>query len=219
MRSAAFFPPGLHPVLDGGVGDKDPMVAPEMPTGGLIGQAVLHHQPDGQGHDPMGVVGPGHGQVGQVGGKEVAAPDAVMLGVSELEVTRPAPHRIAQIMQGAGPDPIPRARFAALRARPMLVISTAPDELRGRQQMGIGETQGGVWRVDCRAEHGVALRSKRLFSLILRLGPSSVIPKSPAMMLKSLKFPAGRAFGESLNEDAPPDFSPVVHVVVHRSTP
>jgi hypothetical protein len=36
MRSAAFFPPGLHPVLDGGVGDKDPMVAPEMPTGGLI---------------------------------------------------------------------------------------------------------------------------------------------------------------------------------------
>ena len=81
------------------------MVAPEMPTGGLIGESVLHHQPDGQGHDPMGVVGPGGGQVGHVGGKEVAAPDAVMLGVSELDLTRPASHRIAQIMQGADPHP------------------------------------------------------------------------------------------------------------------
>ena len=30
--------------------------------------------------------------------------------------------------------------------------------------------------------------------------------------------PAGRALGEPFDEDAPPDFSPVVHVVVHRST-
>jgi hypothetical protein len=67
----------------------------------------------------------------------------------------------------------------------MRVISTAPDALRGRQQLGIGDPQGGVWRVDCRAEHGVALRSKRLFSLILRLRTSFAILKSPALVLKT----------------------------------
>jgi hypothetical protein len=30
------FPPGLYPVLDGGVRDKNPVVAPKVPTGGLI---------------------------------------------------------------------------------------------------------------------------------------------------------------------------------------
>jgi len=115
------------------------MVAPEVPTGGLIGQAILHHQPDGQGHDPMGVVGLGRGQIGHVGGEVAAAPRAVMLGVGEPDLTGPAPHGVAQIMQGAGPDPIPRARLAALRTGPMLVISTARDELRGRYYPGTEE--------------------------------------------------------------------------------
>jgi hypothetical protein len=73
MRRAAFFPPGLHPVPDGGEGDEDAVVAPEVPTGGLIGEAVLDDESDGQGHDPMGVAGPGRGQVGHIGGK---SPDA-----------------------------------------------------------------------------------------------------------------------------------------------
>jgi hypothetical protein len=146
MRSAAFFPPGLHPVLDGGEGDEDPVVAPEVPTGGLIGEAVLHHQPDSQGHDPMGVVGPGRGQVGHVGGKEAAAPGAVVLGVGEVDLAGSLPHRVAEIMQGADEDPIPRARLAAFRTRPMLVISTAGDALRGREHLGIGDAQSGVRR-------------------------------------------------------------------------
>src|SRR3954452_15395995 len=136
----------------------------------------------------MGVAGLGCGQVGQVGGEVVAAPRAVMLGVSESDVTGPAPHRVAQIMQGAGTDPIPRARFAAFRTRPMRVISTARDELRRREHLGIGNAQGGVRRVDSRTKHGNALPNQRLFSLILRLRPSSGILKSPAMVLKSLKL-------------------------------
>ena len=107
------------------------MVAPEVPTGGLIGQAVLDDQPDGQGHDPMSRESLGRGPIGQVRGEGVAAPRAVMLGVGEVDVTGPAPQRVASIVQDAGPDPIPRARLAAFRTRPMLVISTAPDALRG----------------------------------------------------------------------------------------
>jgi hypothetical protein len=185
MRSAAFFPPGLHPVLDGGEGDEDAMVAPVVPTGGLIGQAVLHHQPDGQGHDPMGVVGLGRGQVGHVGGKEVVAPVAVVLGVGEVEVAGSPSHWVAQIMQGADEDPIPRARLATFRTRPMLVIATARDELRGREHLEIGDAQSGVQRVDCRTKHDSALPNQRPSSLILRPRPGSVILKLPVMMLKT----------------------------------
>src|SRR5262249_1763084 len=111
-----------------------------------------------------------------------------VLRVSEVEVARPPPKRVAQIMEGAGSDPLPRTRPAALRTRPMRVIPTAPDKLRRREHLGIGDAQGGVRRVDCRTEHGTALRSKGLFPLILRLGPRSVILKLPTMGLKSLFF-------------------------------
>jgi hypothetical protein len=74
------------------------MVSPEMPTGGLIGDAVLHDQPDGQSHDPLGVAGLGRGQVGHVGGEVAAALGAVMLGVGELDVAGPAGDWVAQIM-------------------------------------------------------------------------------------------------------------------------
>ena len=60
------FPPGLHPVLDGGEGNKHAVIAPQMPAGGLIGQAVLDDEAHGQGHDAMGVVGFGQRIVGHV---------------------------------------------------------------------------------------------------------------------------------------------------------
>src|SRR5438067_9183043 len=120
----------------------------------------------------MGVEGLGRGQVGHVSGEVEAAPSAVMLGVGELDLTGPAPHRVAQIMQGAGKNPVPGARLAAFRTRPMLVIPRASNELWTRKHLGIGDAQSGVRRVDCRTKHGIALLNKRRFSLILRLGPS-----------------------------------------------
>jgi hypothetical protein len=176
MRSAAFFPPGLHPVLDGGEGDEDAVVAPEVPTGGLIGETVLDDQSDGQGHDPMGVSGPGRGQVGRIGGKEAAAPGAVVLRVGEPDVAGPPGHRVAQVMQGAGEDPVARAGLTTERAGPMLVVVTARDEFRAWEHLGIRDAQGGVRRVDSRTTHDNALPSQRLFSLILRLRPGFFIP-------------------------------------------
>ena len=35
-RRVAFFPPGLDPVLDRGVGDEHAVIAPEAPTGGAV---------------------------------------------------------------------------------------------------------------------------------------------------------------------------------------
>src|SRR5262249_22759243 len=135
----------------------------------------------------MGVAGLGRGQAGHVGVEGVAASGAGVLGGGEPDVARPPSEWGAQIMEGADPDPLPKARLAALRTRSMRVIPTARDDLGGREHLGVGDAQGRVRRVDCRAEHGVALLSKRLFPLILRLGPSSVTLKSPTLVLKSPK--------------------------------
>src|SRR5262249_21600616 len=135
----------------------------------------------------MGVASLGRGQVGHVGVEGVAAPSAVGLRVSEVGVARPPPKRGAQIMGGAGSGPLPRTRPAALPTRPMRAIPPAPAKLRRRGHLRDGDAQGGVRRVDCRTEHGTALRSKGRFPLILRLGPRSVILKLPTMVLKGRK--------------------------------
>jgi hypothetical protein len=44
MRACAFFP-RLNPVLDRRKGDKDAVVAPEVPTRWAVGQAILDHEP------------------------------------------------------------------------------------------------------------------------------------------------------------------------------
>jgi hypothetical protein len=76
----------------------------------------------------------------------------------------------------------------------MLVIPTARDHPRRWEHLGIGDAQGGIRRVDCRTKHGNALLNQRLFSLILRLLPRSVILKSPVVVLKSLKSRGFKAF-------------------------
>jgi hypothetical protein len=64
MLPIFFFPGCLDPVLDGGVGDEDAVVAPKVPAGGLVGQAVFHHQTNSHPLDAAGVQALGQGQVG-----------------------------------------------------------------------------------------------------------------------------------------------------------
>jgi hypothetical protein len=88
MLSTFFFPSRLDPVLDGGVGDEDAVVTPEVPTGGFVGQTVLGHQADSQLLNTAGVMALGQGQIGHVDGKVTTAVAAVMFGVADNEVKR-----------------------------------------------------------------------------------------------------------------------------------
>src|SRR5258706_4632568 len=106
-----------------------------------------------------------------MGCKQTAAPGSVVLRVGESDVVGPPGHRVAQVMQGTGEDPVPRAGLTAERTRPMLVVATARDELRGREHLGISDAQGGVRRVESRTTHDDAIPSPRPFSLILRFRP------------------------------------------------
>ena len=99
---ARFFPPGgLDPVLDGGEGDEDPVVTPQVPGGRLVGQAVLGDQSDGQVLDAARVVALGQGQVGQIGREEEVAVAAVVPGEGDDQVDGASGAAVAQVVQGA----------------------------------------------------------------------------------------------------------------------
>jgi hypothetical protein len=66
----------------------------------------------------------------------------------------------------------------------MRVISTAPHPLRGREHLGIGDTQGGVRRVDGRTEHGIALPSQGLFPLDFKASDKLCHPQIPGVGAK-----------------------------------
>jgi hypothetical protein len=79
VRVAWIFPPRvLHPVLDGGVGDEDAVVSPQVPTGRPVGQTVLRNESDRQLLDATGVEAPGECEVGEVGGEVAAAGSAAV---------------------------------------------------------------------------------------------------------------------------------------------
>src|SRR4051812_6410981 len=58
----------LDPVLDGGGGDEDAVVAPEVPTGGLVGEAIFGDQTDRPLLDAAGVLAVRQSQVGEITG-------------------------------------------------------------------------------------------------------------------------------------------------------
>src|ERR671933_1210611 len=98
-RVCAVFPPSLAPVLDGGKGDKDAVVAPEVPAGGTVGHAVLDHQPHRQIDHAVRVVTGRWRQIREVGAKVLATLGAVMLRIGDHEITRTPQVEIAQVVQ------------------------------------------------------------------------------------------------------------------------
>src|SRR5918998_2648188 len=129
MRRAAFFPPGLDPVLDRGVGDEDAVITPEMPTGGAEGQAVLDDQADGQVDDAVGVVAARRGEVGRLGVEVLAAVGAVVLGVSQADVVGPPGEEIAEVMEGALELAIAVGAVPTAGAGPAFEVAAASEDL------------------------------------------------------------------------------------------
>jgi hypothetical protein len=95
------------------------VVAPQVPAGGAVGQAVFDHQADGAVDDPPGVVAPRWGQVGEVGAEVKVAGLAAMLGVKDVEVQWPVAARAAAVVEEAPSQGVPlalnQARFPGPR--------------------------------------------------------------------------------------------------------
>src|SRR5215210_126006 len=100
---STFFPPSrLDPVLDGGVGDEDAVVAPQVPAGGLVGQAIFGDETGGPLLDAASVSAVRQSQVGEIGGKATATPEAA--------VTRERDHRVNGVVGPSIPEVVEGAR-------------------------------------------------------------------------------------------------------------
>jgi hypothetical protein len=92
------------------------MVAPQVPAGAAVGQAVLDDEADGGGDDPRGVVALGEGQVAHRGGEVAAAVGAAVLGGGNGEDARPAGQGVAEVVKASRGGAQPGSARAAARA-------------------------------------------------------------------------------------------------------
>jgi hypothetical protein len=143
--------------LDGGEGNKNPMIAPQVPAGGLIRQAVLDDEAHGQRNNAMGVAGFGQRVFGRVRREVATALGAVMLRVDEMEVTRSGGDQVPHVVKDAREDTVARAPFPTSRAVLVLEVAAAPNDLGFRQILRAGDTRGGVGQVCAGTRHGKAL--------------------------------------------------------------
>src|SRR3954466_13845232 len=155
VRRAAFFPPGLDPVLDRGVGDEHAVIAPEAPTGRAIGEAVFDDQADGGVDDTPRIVTARVGQVGHVGVEVLATAGAVVLRVENDRVAWPSGEGIAQVMKGPSPLAIAIGTVAAARAGPAAVIAALAADLGLGQILDVTDPLGGIGAVFAGSWHGV----------------------------------------------------------------
>src|SRR5215467_15821095 len=117
-----------------------------MPTGLLIWQPILDHQPHGQGDDTMSVMDFGQRIVGGIGGEIFTTLRAVMLRVSEMDVAGPTRNQIANVVQNSGDDVIAPTTLVTTRAWVMLVVSATQDNLELRQILRTGNALRRIWQ-------------------------------------------------------------------------
>src|SRR5262245_62155775 len=161
MRACAFFSPSLDPVLDRGKRDKDPVVAPEVPAGGTVRQAILDHEPYGEVHHAVGVLTAGWCQIGEVRAKVLATLRTVMLGIDHQQITRTPHVEIPHIMERPMRLLVPIGRVPTTRARSPDVVATVGDDLGLWQVCGCGDPGAWVGSVLTWTEHRVALLTQR----------------------------------------------------------
>jgi hypothetical protein len=120
------------------------VITPQMPTRGLIRQAIFHDEAHGQGHDAVRVAGFGQTIFRGVGVKELVTLGTAVLRIEQDDIAGLPRDQIAHVMQHAGAGPIAKARLAALRAWEMFEVATATHDLCLREIFGVGNPRGGV---------------------------------------------------------------------------
>jgi hypothetical protein len=132
---AAFFPPGLDPVLDRRVGDEHAVIASEAPTGRARREAILEDRPNGGVDDASGGVTAG---VGQIGVEVLATASAGVRRGDPDAGAGPPGERIAQVVTRASGPPIRGGAGATARAGPPAGIAARAAHLArwgGRGQL------------------------------------------------------------------------------------
>src|SRR5262249_52300813 len=117
----------------------------------------------------------------------LAAAGAVMLRVDEVDVTRAGGDQVADVVQGAGEDPVSTTALAAARTGSVFVVPAPSDDLRFGQVCWIGDALGGIRQVLPGTRHGKALLGQAFPAPNLRVLLSCVTVTFPVTLLKTRK--------------------------------
>src|SRR4051794_3484707 len=139
MVAWIFFPRRLDPVLDGGVGDENAVVAPEVPGSSPVGQAVVDDQTDSPLLDAVGVQTLGQGQLGKIHGETTATTEAAMAGEGNDDIDGLLGPGVAKVMQGPTGHGVTTGTTATARAGPRRIVSAAPLDPRFREIFNPGD--------------------------------------------------------------------------------
>src|SRR5262249_18272766 len=94
------------PHLSRGEGEKQWMIAPEMPRSEPVRQTVLHHQAHRKRDNSVGIVTPRRGKVIHWGVKAKAAGFTSMFGIRDMEIQGTVTPQAAHVMQHAPPQSV-----------------------------------------------------------------------------------------------------------------
>ena len=131
------------------------MVAPQVPAGVAVGQAVLRDEPDGHPLDAPGVLAVGQDQVGEVGGEAAAAGGAAVTRERDHQLDGTLAAGIAEVVKGASAEGKASGASAAARAAAAgPVAADLPDARRGKV-LDERDALGGVRNILSGARHGV----------------------------------------------------------------
>jgi len=144
-------------MLDGGKGDKHPVVPPQMPAGGTGGQAIFDHQSYRQIHHAVGVVTPRWRQIGEVRIEVLATLGAVMLRIGNHKITRTPQVEIAQVVPRPLGLLVSIGHVTTTRTRVPSVVATRGNHLWLGQVGNRGDPFGGIGSIRTRTKHSFAL--------------------------------------------------------------
>jgi len=120
------------------------VIAPQVPTGDLVGQAVFGDETDGPLLDPAGIVAVGQSQVGNVTGEAAATAEAAMAGESDNQVNGVVGPSITEVMEGTSADGIAAGTVATARAGSSRPVATAPLDARLGQVFDTRDALGDI---------------------------------------------------------------------------
>src|SRR2546430_3241918 len=155
MRACALFPPSLHPMLDRGKEDKHPVVTPQVPAGGTVGQAIFDDQSHRQIDHAMGVMTP-RWRLRQVRMEVLLTFRTVMLRIRDHELTRTPHVEIPHVVQRPLGLLVPIGRVTTVWTELPLVIATLRDDLWRWQVGNRGKPFGGIGSIRTRTKHRFA---------------------------------------------------------------
>src|SRR5260370_6055189 len=134
-----FSPGGLDPILEGGKGDKDAVVAPQVPTGSLVGQAIFGDQADGPLLDTTRVLAVRQSQVGKITGEATATAEAAVAGEGDDQVDRAIRPNIPEVMEGTGTHRVTAGAVGTTRAGACRPVAAAPLQARPGHVFGASD--------------------------------------------------------------------------------